>query len=283
MRGVALSRGTASLVGAVLASAVFMLVASDSSAVTRSASVAFTTTGEIESVTAHCPRGTRATGGGFKATPPSPNPYSHLKIFVWRKVRQRAWKVSAQEDAFFDTDMTLTSYVYCSPNAPRTHAVAHVEQLPQPHPTDFTPSVARCDSGKAQAGGFAIPTPSYDGDLIDSLLWSPRSWRTRVDADYLDSFKSIVYCSHRAAPIYRDGHDDEIGTDYGTALSPRCPRGTRPLAGGFGQPDAITGFAGNSYRNFSVYESRRSHRRWRTSGKHGGMTTSRLVSEIYCG
>ena len=270
---------------ALLASVCCLVLPSTATGLTRSNSVEFTVDGQVESVTAHCPRGFRATGGGFKAPAPTStmSSFTDLKIFVSRKLHQRAWKVSGQENALNPpTPLALKAYVYCSRHAPKTHAVVKNKQLPA-HPMGFTPARAHCESGKAQAGGFAIPTPNFDGDLIDSFRTSKSSWRTRVDADFLDSFKSIVYCAGRPAPTARSGHLDRINREVGTASSKRCRHGTHPLAGGFEQPNAITGFAGSDFRNFNVNRSFRSGRRWKVFGEHGGMTTSRLISTAYCG
>ena len=59
----------------------------------------------------------------------------------------------------------------------------------------FTASKATCDAGKAQAGGFALSTPNYDGDLIGTRRHGKHSWRTRIDGDIGVTITSFAYCA----------------------------------------------------------------------------------------
>jgi hypothetical protein len=208
--------------------------------------------------------------------------YSQVKIFGSHKAGQHSWKVSGQEVASQPVALALKGYVYCSEHAPRTDTAS--KSVPVPVGVHgFTTSKATCDSGKAQAGGFALSTPVYDGDLIGTQRRGKHSWRTRIDGDIGVTIRSFAYCAHGPLPLARFGQDSEIDRDYGTASSEPCPRDTHPLAGGFEQRDAITGFAGNDFRNFGPFASKRSGRGWTSSGQHGGMTTSTLVATAYCG
>jgi hypothetical protein len=253
----------------------------EAGASTRTASVTLTTPFTSASATAHCPRGERATGGGFVA-PPIDFSSADLKVFASHKVGQRAWKVSAEEEQSTPADLELRAYVYCSRHVSKTDAASQSVPVPQ-GVMGFTSSKARCESGKAQSGGFALSTPNYDGNLIGTIRSSKRTWRTRIDGDIGVTVKSFVYCAKGEAPLARSGQDSETGSIEGTASSRQCPTGTHPIAGGFEQPDAITGFAGNSYRNFTPDASRRSASRWTARGLHGGNTSSTLVSTAYCG
>jgi hypothetical protein len=269
---------------AILSCAAAVTLPPAASAVTRSDSFELTAPNEIESVTVHCPSGLRATGGGFRAPAPasSMSGYSQVKIFASHKVGQRSWKVSGQEVASQPVALTLNGYVYCSRHAPRTDTATRSVPVPV-GVHGFTTSKATCDSGKAQAGGFALSTPAYDGDLIGTERRGKHSWRTRIDGDIGVTIRSFAYCAHGPLPVTRFGQDREIDRDYGTASTNACPRDTHPLAGGFEQPDAITGFAGNDYRNFVPFASKRSGRGWTSSGQHGGLTSSSLVATAYCG
>jgi hypothetical protein len=281
-RRIRLGRALASVV--IVGCAAVLALPAAASAVTSSDSVELTAPNEIESVTAHCPSGLRATGGGFRAPAPtsSTSGYSQVKIFASHKVGQRSWKVSGQEVAFQPVTLALTGYVYCSEHVPRTEAAS--KSVPVPIGVHgFTASKATCDAGKAQAGGFALSTPAYDGDLIGTQRRGKHSWRTRIDGDIGVTITSFAYCARGPLPQARGGTDSEIDRDYGTATSDPCPRYSHPLAGGFEQPDAITGFAGNDYRNFVPFASKRSGRGWSSSGQHGGPTSSSLVTTAYCG
>ncbi len=280
--GVRHGRVLAAAVIAILAAA--LVPASASAAITRSDSVQFTTANEIESATVECPAHRRATGGGFRAPAPysSTSGYSQVKIFASRKVGQDSWKVSGEEVAFPAVTLNLTADVYCSRHAPETDTASHSVPVPT-GVHGFTASKATCDSGKAQAGGFELSTPNYDGDLIGTRRRGKHAWGTRIDGDIGVTIKSFAYCANAPAPVKRLGADSETGRVDGTATSDPCPQDTHPLAGGFDQPNAITGFEGNDYRNFVPYASTRSGRQWSSSGEHGGMTASTLVTTAYCG
>jgi hypothetical protein len=73
------------------------------------------------------------------------------------------------------------------------------------------------------------------------------------------------------------------GTEFDTAVSNPCPTNTAPLAGGFAQPDAITGFVGNDYSDYVPYQSKLAGDRWQVAGEHGGNPPSKLVATAYCG
>jgi hypothetical protein len=250
---------------------------------TRSHQVTLTSNGEVGTATAHCPGDQRATGGGFSASPPivTMSGYTFMKVFVSRKVGQRAWRASVEEETLSPMSMSLTAYVYCAKHAPRTQSVAHSVPVPT-GVSNFTVSDASCVSGKARAGGFSLSTPDFDGGLIASQRHGKRGWRTRIDSDIGVTATTYAYCAPGRAPKARFGNVGSTGNEFSTAASERCPGGRPPLAGGFGQPDAITGFAGSNYRNFVPYESRRSARRWQGAGYHGGNTTSHLVAIAYC-
>ena len=268
---------------ALLAAGCFLLPAAGTLASTGSDRVTLTDDGQIGTATARCPVDQRATGGGFSATPPTStmSSYTYTKVFVSRKVGQRAWRVAAALETLLPTNVSLTAYVYCARHAPRTHRAAHSVQIPTGIST-FTVSDVHCASGKAMAGGFSLSTPNFDGGLIASQRHGKRGWRTRIDADIGVAATTYAYCADRPAPQARSGGVASAGTEFRTTASGQCPGGRPPLTGGFAQPDAITGFAGNDYRNFVPYESKRSAGRWQSAGEHGGNTVSHLVAIAYC-
>jgi hypothetical protein len=267
------------LAGIAMLSVVFAAGALGS---TRTDQVTLTDNGQIGTATAHCPGNQRATGGGFSASPPmfTMSSYTYAQVFASRKVGQRGWRAAAEEVTSTPAEMTFTAYAYCAKHAPRTTSAVHAVPVAL-GASNFTASDASCSSGKARAGGFALSTPNYDGSLVASQRHGKRGWRTRIDGDGV-TVTSYAYCAGGPVPKSRTGTVGSTGSELGTASSEPCPGGRPALAGGFAQPDAITGFAGSSYRNFVPYESKRSSSRWRTSGRHGGNTTSHLVAIAYC-
>jgi hypothetical protein len=202
------------------------------------------------------------------------------KVYESRKTGQHGWRVSAQESTYpVAASVDVTAYVYCSKHAPKTKTAAH--SVPA-KPEDFTISDARCGSGNVQAGGFAMSTPNFDGGLIASQRLGKRGWRTRIDSDIGVTATTLAYCAEKPAPRGIKGSIPSTGREFISGVTPACPAGHRPLAGGFAQPDAITGFAGNDYRNFVPYESTRSWRDWENAGYHGGDTESHLIPLAYC-
>jgi hypothetical protein len=276
------------------------------SAATKSKSVSIAGQAVIASVKAKCPSGQRATGGGFRTTPPNiaSGKGPILLVYESRKIGQRSWRVSAQN---IDTmapfePVTLTAFAYCSANASKTKASA-TSFTTTANVVQLTPIDASCGSGKAQAGGFLLPAPVITANTVNSLLTDAYrldkdTWRTRALTTKGITLKSFAYCSKTKAPGARTGSvASAMNAVPATAVSAECTRGKSVRAGGFSQPnavfppaggvlDAATGtLPGANYGLFIIpYESLRSGKRWRASAIHAQMgTTSTTLNAIaYC-
>jgi hypothetical protein len=260
-----------------------LAVPASATAGTKSSSATAAGDGAIASATAKCRSGQRATGGGFTASPPpAPGFASLILIYESRKVGQRSWRVSGQISDPLATVYTVTAFVYCSKNAPSTKSKsASVTSVPG---TPFFAADAKCSSGKAQAGGFLGPPPIVGAGatyvVTDSYRADKKTWRSRMFSSNPGiTFTSYVYCADEKKPAARSG-SATLATGGGalvTALSAECKRGTKPVAGGFSQPN---GTSGANFQGF--YESFKSGKRWRVSAAHAGATSTTLNSIAYC-
>ena len=252
-----------------------MALSASATASTRSASDSTAANGAIASAKARCPDGQRATGGGFKATPPTGSLW--YRVFESRKVRQRSWRVSAEQEG--DGALALTSFVYCSADAPKTKAKSHPVTVP---PSILTGTAdASCDSGKAQAGGVTAGS-FFDVGLLDLFRASNKTWRARAYNDPGElTITSYAYCATGGPPKARPGIGAVVSGSQvpATTLSRKCENGTSIVAGGFEQPDADP----STTTIFDLpWESFRKQDRWRVSAIHLGLSSSTLISIAYC-
>jgi hypothetical protein len=264
------------------------LLAAPASASAGTKSKSATTAGNlaIASATAKCPTGQRATGGGFTASPPL-NSTTFFMVYESRKVGQRSWRASGQisDTGASGAAFTLTAFAYCSKSAPSTKSKsASVASTPV---NAFFAADAKCSSGKAQAGGF-IGTPpgaAITSLVTDSFRVDKKTWRSRMQSGGAAglTFTSYVYCADETKPAARSGSTTSAtpGGAPATALSGECKRGTKPVAGGFSQPNAVTGapFTG---RFQLFYASLKSGKRWLVSAQHYGDQSTTLNSIAYC-
>jgi hypothetical protein len=228
--------------------------------------------GQFVTATAKCSRGKRATGGGFLA----PHDFVNTSFYVYdsQKVGQRSWRASAQ---FFTYGIsgTLTTFAYCSKDGPKTKAKA--VSMTTPAGANLFPVDAKCSSGKAQAGGFLIPTPN---PLTDSFRNGSKTWRTRVYSGSAgQTITSYVYCAKAEAPQARSGNATSPGTfEAARATSSPCKHGDKPLTGGFSQPDATS-------TNYiaTPSESLRIGKQWRASAFLIGTVSPTFTATAYCG
>jgi hypothetical protein len=236
----------------------------------------------IASATAKCPSGQRATGGGFSAPPFTAGLF--IQVYESRKVGQRSWRASGQifDGAASDGSRTITAFVYCSDGAPSTKAKS-ASVTSADASTAFLAADAKCSSGKAQAGGFLGPPPvtvgSTNGAVTDSYRADKKTWRSRMLSFETGlTLTSYVYCADVKKPPARLGSTtSDTSTTLHTALSAECKRGTKPVAGGFNQPNAaVTG------RFAFFYESLKSGKRWRVSARHSFTNSTTLNSIAYC-
>jgi hypothetical protein len=267
----------------VLTAALLALPAS-AAAGTRSATATAAGHFSVASATAKCPNDQLATGGGFSAPPAAGVGDPGLFVYESRKVGQRSWRASGQ---IFDSGapappFSVTAYVYCRKGAPSTKSRSASVSLSSNNNV-FVAADAKCKgSGRAQAGGFLAPPP-FTGDYVmtDSYRADKKTWRSRViSTDPGGILTSYVYCADQRKPASRLGSISSSASPlFVTALSRECKSSTKPVAGGFSQPDA-TITPGGSFSRF--HESFKSGKRWRVSARHAGSTTT-LYSIAYCG
>jgi hypothetical protein len=241
---------------------------------TRSESFTLTANQQVATLTPKCPRGQRATGGGFRTVAEGPTNDTYL--FESRKIGQRRWQVSMRQQG--PGVFPLTAFVYCSKDAPKTKTRSTTIALP---PGDFFAADASCGgAGKAQAGGFLMQSEPGGNTprLIDSFRQSRKVWRTRAYAVGPPILTSFVYCADAGPPKARSGSTSTSGFVNATAVSAPCKGGTQLAAGGFSQGNAT--FSGGFYETF--YESFSSAKRWRTSAPHLAPNSTTLTSIAYC-
>jgi hypothetical protein len=248
-----------------LAAVVVLSLGVPSAAFAGSASqtAALAGSGSNATVTAVCPDDQRATGGGFLATPPTPSFSSSVAIQQNRKIGQRSWRVTATKSG--NDPANITAFAYCSKHAVATKARSSA-------PSSSGNADVGCRDLHLQAGGFFGGTFTQ---VTDSFRAGSDVWRTRGFGIFGGGPTSFAYCNATPTPRSRQG--TVSGTTNGallTAISSKCPGGTRTKAGGFIQRDS------NFYL---VYESRRASKRWRTSGMNFTFgPAARLSSVAYC-
>src|SRR5688572_4773182 len=149
------------LAGAV-ALCVFLIAAggAQGAIVKRSASKKLDEPLEVANVTAKCPNGANATGGGYRLSPNSVARNRTAQVFESRKDGQDAWRVRGQLSEGSTGSGRLTTFVYCDRRGPST------SEASKPGATSTSNGVkavtARCPGAKrAQAGGFATPPPFF--------------------------------------------------------------------------------------------------------------------------
>jgi hypothetical protein len=268
----------------IMAAALLALPAS-AAAGTKSKSATAAGNFAIASATAKCPSGQRATGGGFTA--PAATAFPLIRVYESRKLGQRSWRASGQifDPGLSGTALTVTAFAYCSDGAPSTKSKS--ASVTAASGNAFFAADAKCSSGKAQAGGFLGPPPNVGGSashrVADSYRVDKKTWRSRMRAsDPGITFTSYVYCADEKKPAARSGSTSSStpGTPH-TALSAECKPGTKPVAGGFSQPNATLAGGAGLFERF--YESFKSGKRWQASAFHIGTTSTTLNSIAYCG
>jgi hypothetical protein len=228
--------------------------------------------------TATCPRGRRATGGGFSA-PPSVGSYG---VFQSMKSGNRSWIASIFLWTFAASDRgQITTYVYCDKDAPRTKtATASAAAAPLAF---SPPAVATCGSGrKVLAGGFSVTNNTVPPDVFSSFRSSNKSWQVSGNNNIGNSntFTSYAYCAKADAPKARSAIMPSAldGGDV-TATSPRCPKHTIVQSGGFHVPNPDKTTPG-------LYETPSSSlkvgKAWQTIAFHDGTASTTLISTAYC-
>jgi hypothetical protein len=248
-------------------------------AATRSQSLTLTANGQEATLVPTCPKGQRATGGGFLAPPNKPTP-PVVYVNESRKSGQRSWRVSVGQGG--SGALPVTAYAYCDAEAPKTKEKSVTVPVP---PSAIATAEARCSgAGKTQAGGFSGPPRSSGSfmNILDSFRSAKKSWRSRgFAAAGSPTLTSYLYCADAGSPKARSGSTSTSLEAPVSALSAPCKRGTHVGAGGFSQPTASFFALGGSF--FDVpWESFRSGKRWRHSAQHSGTASTTLNSIAYC-
>jgi hypothetical protein len=247
------------------------------SAGTKSQSTTLAGDGSVAALSAKCPEGQRASGGGFLASPPDAS--SLVRIYESRKSGQRSWRVLAELNG--DGPLNLTAFAYCSADAPKTKERSTTIAL-TPSTTTIQTADAGCGgAGKAMAGGFSTTVSAL---IFDSLRADKKTWRSRARVlEGSPPLTSYAYCADEPKPAARTGSTSSStsGTLH-TALSAECKKGTKVVAGGFSQPTAQIVPTPNGIFSF-FYESVKIGKRWRVSATHIGIASTTLNSIAYCG
>jgi hypothetical protein len=233
---------------------------------TRTASVPLPGAGATAAVTAKCPHGRRATGGGFQV------PTSSAAVYESRKAGQRGWRVGAQSESVAPSG-NLTALAQCSRTALPTATKAFTAQSVTPN--QIWNVNAGCPLGKVQAGGFSV-APALSARVTDSFRLAKKKWRVVVDlgAAQANTLTAFAYCGPGKVKA-RTASVSSSGNNPVSALSGNCPVGTKLLSGGFSQSPAST-------KPITLLASIRSGRAWLTSGQNNtGAGT--LDSFAYCG
>jgi hypothetical protein len=225
--------------------------------------------GGVGTATAQCPKGSRATGGGFRFPSFS---LSNAAVYENRKVGKRRWRASVASNG--GPDFALTTIVYCSKSASSTKQRQSTVTF-----FGFSGALAECDTGeRARAGGFVANADVFSsGFFINSSIRSnPDEWQATNGVPSPASVRAIAYCAKGGTPRSRSGsvNTSASGTDL-TALSATCPKGTKPGAGGFAQNSNFASFV-------FVNESFRVGKAWQTSGFKPNGNPTTLTSVAYC-
>jgi hypothetical protein len=208
-------------------------------------------TGTTASVTARCPRGTRAVSGGYE---PSlmfhPNGSgTALLVNTSRRLGPRSWKVSAYQLGGGD-QLSLTAIANCSRDLgrPMVRIKKRSVEAAQGNPNNPNPGNASAHCPHhffPVAGGFHISingrsTNPSDSPPVSMILGSravARSWAVtgaRLDSGH-SRLAAFAYC-YPVRPIGRPKVKvirprTPVGIDE--LLTPRCPRGWYAVSGGY--------------------------------------------------
>jgi hypothetical protein len=307
-------------VAAGLVLAALLAIPQSASAAVVATSLTGSGDGTILSTTATCPKGKRATGGGF-------NQLDHGKgvvgestvpfavVYESRKVGQSAWLVSGQitDPRKTGEEVTLIAVAYCrskkKQGAEKTTEVARtVVSGGNGQSTMLWTNDAVCPKGfHAKAGGFSNPLPDPSGSTFpnntsptlfvgSSVLvaanggvsgaggaGTPHGHRSSLSTDVPGiPFTSYVYCAEvgKVIPGFQDGTNS--GDDQlVTRGSGKCKK-KRPVAGGFYQTGPSFAPGGGYYTEFVKSVTSFDGTEWGVQAVHHGPASTGLAAFIYC-
>jgi hypothetical protein len=247
---------------------------------------------------AKCPKGTRATGGGFRETPP--NVITIGVVFESRKIDQRTWRSSVQlADHGAETGkVRVTAFAYCRAGAPET--AERSKSVTIPAANQIGSVTASCPAGKeAVAGGFQTPPPGISGTAgtRNAITGSARkgndAWKVQAVSGVFGAaaHTAYVYCANRGPDSIRSGRGkvknpaNAVKFNRGSARSAPCPRGQSPLSGGFKQSPITFDISKLTLAYPSA--SFASGKRWKAAAVQAGGTTKPAITTLkaiaYCG
>jgi hypothetical protein len=253
----------------------------------------------IAQVDAKCPRGTQATGGGFRETPPSVDKTFGV-VYESRKIDQRTWRSSVQlaDKGPSAVKVKVVSFAYCRAGALPMVNVSKTVTLPGSN--RIGAATARCPKGKvALAGGFQTPPPGISGtagtrnEITASARKGKKGWRVQAVSGVFGpaSHTAYAYCAPVGPESVRSGKGkvrnpaNATRFNRGTAISKPCPRRQSLLSGGFKQsPITFDPFKLTlAYPFASIGKGKR----WKAGAVQAGGTTKPAITTLraiaYCG
>ncbi len=244
---------------------------------------------QLLTVTATCPGGSKAVGGGFSGSPGGIEP---TVVTESRRSGGQSWIVSGlRASPLTTTTGSLTSTVRCRRRGPKISEVSASTTLPAATGPGDHPraTVTASCPGKLRAisGGF-----SSEADPKQALTVLPedshrvakgRGWTFSASHNNPASrqLSAYAYCA-RARVQKRTGSASLTGDLTTRSADTRpCPAGLSPISGGFLASSATLAGGGDTV---FVLASLPQGGGWRTTGLHSGATsTGNLKSFAYCG
>jgi len=277
-----------------------------------SASKSTSVDGERTTVTATCPVGLIAVGGGADAPPLFANggPDDTNLVYESRRGAANAWQVSALRLGT-GPDLPVFASVDCrsrrvavkkkAPKAVETRkkkkrkltvTEASATSTSAAAPLAQATATAQCPAGRqALGGGFSSsPISPLTDPVVDPFIWadyrnSPGSWTAALTngSNSGQTLTSYAYCTAGLKVV-------ETSTDAGlpafgpnvevtTAVAPPCPAGKALLGGGFKNPPATSSSGIAFLTNFSSLIGGT----WHLSAFNFNVVAGTLGSRGYCG
>jgi hypothetical protein len=188
-------------------------------------------------VTATCPSGKKAVGGGW-TTPPVPTPNA---IFVYQSHRGagQSWTVTARTG--FGVGSQLTTYVYCRNVKKAITEVTSTAVTPAAASAEAS-ATAQCPSSrKLIAGGFSSSKGNLPGDVAYPVAAYPSGlawiYTGHNNTSTPATLTSYAYCAKKLKnPVIRTQSAAQTVPTNGalTVSTPNCPKKKPRIgAGGF--------------------------------------------------
>jgi hypothetical protein len=280
-----------SAIGFAAALLLLVLVPAASAKVIAAPPIGGATFGHAQTATATsvCPGKTKAVGGGFNMSVPSPAGYG--VVYESQRAGKRGWRVSVQNyDPASFTTVVVTAYAYCERGAPKT-STRSVTRPTLAQDTFGSLAPVGCRSRAVRAGGFITDLPvtglGTQGPRV-TTAFAPQEQRWEV-AGISSSSRSVnatavAYCEKPAKKEpkeikLRSATSGAVAGGLSTTVRAQCPAGSTPVAGGFAQ-NATAGAAGGS---FVIQQSERIERSWQVTGVHVGAAPASLIAQAICG